>query len=91
MNRIKSPFNFVPVSDKVYFPEWSNQVSHDIPFSDGESGYIEVELTAETPIYIRNWHSKEEEDSKQDNYKSFCKDPQGRFFIPAYAKLRENH
>lgn len=83
MNRIKSPFNFVPVSDKVYFPEWSNQVSHDIPFSDGESGYIEVELAAETPIYIRNWHSKEEEDSKQDNYKSFCKDPQGRFFIPA--------
>jgi hypothetical protein len=39
---IKSPYNFVPAptEDQVFKPEWADQVSHDIPFSDGESGEI---------------------------------------------------
>lgn len=78
MSTIKSPFNFVPVSSDVYFPDWARQVSHDIPFSDGDSGYLDVELTAETPIFIRNWSTSDDE----KNYKSFSKDPQGRYFIP---------
>ncbi|MGM9740543.1 MAG: TIGR03986 family CRISPR-associated RAMP protein [Candidatus Cryptobacteroides sp.] len=82
MSIIKSPFNFVPVSKDVYFPEWAGQVSHDIPFSDGESGYIDVELEAETPIFVRNWHTKEDQDNKTERYKSFSKDPDGRYFIP---------
>lgn len=58
---IKSPYNFVPAPEEkdVFKPTtWSNRVSHDIPFSDGESGEIEFTITAETPIFIRNGHSK---------------------------------
>lgn len=54
---IRAPYNFVPVSDKVYFPKWANepnQITQDIPFSDGSSGYIDLSITNETPIFVRN-------------------------------------
>ncbi len=49
---INSPYNFVPLSAWVYQPDWAEQVSHDIPFSDGISGTFEIEIEAETPILI---------------------------------------
>jgi CRISPR-associated protein (TIGR03986 family) len=82
---IKAPFNFVPLNEKVFFPEWADQVSHDIPFSDGESGEIELELEAMTPIFVRNGHTKEQTDpghEKYDEYVSFSKDADGNYFIP---------
>ncbi|MGM9740226.1 MAG: TIGR03986 family CRISPR-associated RAMP protein [Candidatus Cryptobacteroides sp.] len=82
MSNVKSPYNFVPVSKEVFFPDWAELVSHDIPFSDGESGYIDVRITAETPIYIRNWHTEQDKNNRTERYKSFCKDPQGRYLIP---------
>lgn len=56
---LKSNYNFVPApkEDKIYKPEWREQVSHDIPFEDGESGIIRINITAKTPIFIRNGHS----------------------------------
>ncbi|CAA6800692.1 MAG: DUF324 domain-containing protein [uncultured Sulfurovum sp.] len=60
---IKAPYNFVPLSEKVFFPPWAEQVSHDIPFSDGESGEIEIKITAKSPIFIRN----HEVDNSDDN------------------------
>jgi len=68
---IKAPYNFVPVSQKVFFPDWSDRVSHDIPFSDGESGVIEITITAKSPIFIRD-HEKETE---------FCQ-YNGEYYIP---------
>lgn len=53
-NLIKAPFNFVPLSEKVFYPKWANQISHDIPFEDGISGKIEIEIEALSPIYVRN-------------------------------------
>ena len=44
MTYIKSPFNFVPVSKNVYFPDWAEQISHDVPFSDGISGVIHLKI-----------------------------------------------
>jgi len=80
---IKAPFNFVPVSKKVFFPDWVNQISHDIPFSDGESGEIEIDLTAITPLFIRNGHTRADADEKNSTYTSFSKDVNGNPFIPA--------
>lgn len=80
---IKAPFNFVPLNEKVFFPNWADQVSHDIPFSDGESGVIELELEAMTPIFVRNGHTKEDAEAKNDDYISFSKDSDGNYFIPA--------
>ena len=54
MTTIKAPFNFVPLSDKIFYPKWVDQISHDIPFEDGISGKIELEMEAISPIYVRN-------------------------------------
>lgn len=60
---VKSVYNFVPApkEDEVFKPDWAEQVSHDIPFSDGESGEIEFTITAESPIFIRNGHSEQDQ------------------------------
>ncbi len=57
---VKSVYNFVPAPQEkqIIKPEWAEQVSHDIPFSDGESGEVEIEIEAKTPIFIRNGHTK---------------------------------
>ncbi len=56
---ITAPFNFVPLNEKVFFPSWSEQVSHDIPFEDGESGEIDIIITAKSPIFIRDHQDPE--------------------------------
>lgn len=73
---IRSPYNFVPVSDKVFFPDWADQISHDIPFSDGVSGRITLEIEAQTPIFVRNGHAVNVVDN------SFSKTNDERYFIP---------
>lgn len=70
MSIIKSPFNFVPLSDKVFFPDWASQISQDVPFSDGVSGTIELTITAQSPIFIRNGHTKDEGPDKNGKFKS---------------------
>ena len=49
-----SPYNFVPLSEKVYFPDWADRISHDVPFSDGICGVIDIAVEAVTPIYVRS-------------------------------------
>lgn len=68
---ILSPYYFVPLNNEVFYPTWANKVSHDIPFGDGESGEIEIEITAVKPIFIRN---HEVDDSDQILYYEVEKD-----------------
>lgn len=77
---IKAPFNFVPLSDKVYLPEWANLISHDVPFEDGEDGTITVHITNHTPLFVRDGHAKD----KKTEWSSHIIDDQGnkRYFIP---------
>jgi len=70
---ITAPFNFVPLNEKVFFPDWAEDVSHDIPFEDGESGEIDITITAKSPIFVRDGG---EDDTKFCNYK-------GTPYIPA--------
>lgn len=73
---IPSPYNFVPLSDKVVFPEWSHLVSQDVPFKDGISGHIDIEIEAVTPIYIRNGgdHPEKSDEKRRDlKYQDFFK------------------
>ena len=83
MATIKAPFNFVPLSDKVFFPDWADEISQDIPFEDGLSGTLELKITAQTPIFVRNGHTKEDADAKNEQYTSFSKTSDNRYFIPA--------
>ena len=57
---ITAPFNFVPLNEKVFHPDWADHVSHDIPFEDGESGEIEITVTAKSPLFIRDAKNKEQ-------------------------------
>ena len=71
---IKSPYNFVPLNKRVFFPDWADQVSHDVPFSDGESGIIEVKIRAESPLYVRNGNTDKEDSSFSHS--------NGKYYIP---------
>ncbi|MCP5528615.1 MAG: hypothetical protein H7A47_17630 [Verrucomicrobiales bacterium] len=44
----------MPLSEHVFFPPWAAQVSQDVPFSDGISGWFDIEVEAMTPIFIRH-------------------------------------
>ena len=66
---ITAPYNFVPLNDKVFYPFWDKDISHDIPFEDGESGMLTIEIKAETPIYIRN-HYIDGDDYYEDKNKN---------------------
>ena len=93
-NIIKSPYNFVPLSEEVYTPSWADKISQDVPFKDGVSGKIRLRITAETPIFIRNGQKQDKEKdrnkdgqtAKQDADKKpqkFSQTCDGRFYIPA--------
>lgn len=49
---VHAPYNFVTLSGRVFRPAWRDRISHDVPFSDGICGTIDVELTAHTPLCV---------------------------------------
>lgn len=79
---IRSPFNFVPLGESVFSPDWAGSVSHDVPFSDGVSGRIDLTIRALSPIFVRN--GAERNEGKVADF-SHVVDEGGarRFFIPA--------
>jgi len=82
MATIKAPFNFVPLNDKVFFPDWADKISQDVPFEDGLSGTIKLKIIARTPIFVRNGHTENDANARNNNYKSFSKTEDDQFFIP---------
>ncbi len=48
----KSPYNFVPLNDKVVYPD-EQVVSFDKYHSERNTGYINLEIETKTPIFIR--------------------------------------
>ena len=69
---ITAPFNFVPLSEEVFFPPWAKDVSHDIPFEDPISGSIDISITTKSPIFVK--------DAKEST--KFC-NHNGEFYIPS--------
>lgn len=90
LTHIPSPYNFVPLSKTVVFPDWAEAVSHDIPFADGISGHLDIEIEAMTQLYIRNGGDHPEGKGEalakakraDSNYNSPFKLPGGRYAIP---------
>lgn len=80
MPTIKAPYNFVPLSEKVFFPSWADQISQDIPFSDGEDGVIELSIKNLSPLFVRDGHVKEEPTEWSSHIRV---DGQKKYFIPA--------
>ncbi|WP_373550727.1 TIGR03986 family CRISPR-associated RAMP protein [Haliscomenobacter sp.] len=77
MSILKAPYNFVPLSNQVVYPEWAEQVSLDIPFEDAQSGEIEVELKAHSPIFVRDGQGKGSIDHSSDFFQH-----QGKYYLP---------
>lgn len=76
---ITTPYNFVPLSDKVVCPPWSSQVSHDIPFEGSESGMLKLTIEAKSPIYVRNGVNKNAIKSTRNDFNHF----DNQYFIPS--------
>lgn len=55
-SRAHAPYGFVPMTDRVFLPDWAPSVSQDVPFQDGVCGVLELTLTARTPIFVRGAH-----------------------------------
>jgi CRISPR-associated protein (TIGR03986 family) len=72
---IKAPYNFVPLNKEVVTPFWADQISHDQPFKNGISGKLELELTAESPIYVRNGSVGDQSETSFNHFG-------GKYFIP---------
>lgn len=75
---ITSPYNFVPLSEKVVMPFWAKYVSHDVPFKDAQSGTLNLKIKAENPIYVRNGASRNAPDKDKNTFNQF----NNQYFIP---------
>ena len=83
MTKLTSPYNFVPLNKCVYIPSWYNEVSQDIPFEDGEDGWIEVTWKNVSPLIIKEKADKEDDKCKK-SVPVYVEDADGkkRYFIP---------
>ncbi len=83
---ISSPYNFVPLNKKVVYPHWAKLISHDVPFENSLSGTIELNILANTPIFVKDGMSaKEAESYKENNIQKTAFLPnklEGKYFIP---------
>lgn len=75
IDKVRAPFNFVPLADKIYYPDWSDAVSLDVPFEDGLCGQFELTLNAETPLIVGGAHD-------QNSAVSFFRTPDETYAIP---------
>lgn len=80
-DRIKAPYNFVPLNGYVYIPEWADKISQDIPFSDGEDGMITVTFRNETPLFIHS--GMNEKEAKNPWSEHVVRDGKKLYFLPA--------
>ena len=83
---IKAPYNFVPLEEKAFYPDWADNISHDKPFEDGVSGCIAYTMQAETPIFVRNGYPNAEYPDRKHPGPTFSHStrPDGlkEYFIP---------
>lgn len=79
VNKISAPYNFVPLNKFVFVPDWGGDVSQDIPFADGEDGYIEVTWKNVSPLCVRDASGTDDK-----NYSMHVKMSDGSrlYFIP---------
>ena len=79
LDKLRAPYNFVPLSDKVVFPPWGDLASHDVPFEDGLSGSLDIEVEALTDLFIRG----EEQKLGGQKVNRFVRDHRGKPILPS--------
>lgn len=80
-DKLTSPYNFVPTSRYIYYPEWGKFASYDHPIKDGMDGTMVVRITNVSPLFIQN-----ESIECNSSEKSSCHIPEKegkiRYFLP---------
>lgn len=76
--QITAPYNFVPLSSWILQPSWASEVSHDLPFSDGLSGVLSIQLHARTPLLVGQ---QDEREKGKVGKVQFCRH-NGHYVIP---------
>ena len=76
---INAPYNFVPLSDQVITPAWGKQVSHDLPFKDGLSGEIPLNISTCSAIMVGGERSEANKDQAGEVY--FFRNKEGHYSI----------
>lgn len=83
---LTAPYNFVPLNEYVYIPEWADTVSQDIPFADGEDGIIEVTWRNVSPLCIRDAGEADRTNGSDNSphYSMHVKQPDGSrlYYLP---------
>ncbi len=89
LSGINAPYNFVPLNELVYTvkPEYTRAVSHDLPFKDGVSGTLEVEIETVTPVCAGNAQTPSDKDKRLASKVAPLRLPSGEYAI-AGSSLR---
>ena len=80
MDYIDAPYNFVPVAGQVDTPPWRHEVSQDLPFRDGLSGELRLNVKALSLLLVGG---KQQPASEQRaGQVHFFQTPDQRYAIP---------
>ena len=79
---ITAPYNFVPLNEKVVTPYWGPSISHDKPFMDAKSGVLEIEMTAHSPIFVRNGEIQKKDKDGNEIPSTKFNQFRNNYFIP---------
>ena len=82
MTQLVVPYDFVSLSKWIYSPDWSYQVSHDIPFEDSVSGRIDLTLKNDTPMCVGGYGGVNTGKKNKSGEVRWEHTPDGRCIIP---------
>jgi hypothetical protein len=49
---LQAPYRFIPISGWIHTLGWATAASHDDPFEDGVSGWLDLRVTAKTSLLV---------------------------------------
>lgn len=79
--KANAPYNFIPLNEKVVSSEFNGEmILFDLYHKDKNSGYIELNISNVTPMYIRG--NKSEQNSEDYINPEFFAPAKGNFRIP---------
>lgn len=82
LRAINSPYNFVPLHERVHLPEWGELVSHDVPFKEGVDAEIHYTLTAESPLLVGGHHTSSDGRQPGEVYPFKLRNGENSYAIP---------
>lgn len=72
LDKVRAPYGFVPLASEVVFPDWAESASQDWPLEHAVRGHVEVEIEAQSPLFVRD----------PADPTAFFRAPDGRYGIP---------